>query len=329
MEAKISVIVPVYNVEKYLKRCVDSILNQIYKNLQIILVDDGSKDGSGKICDEYAKKDHRITVIHQENSGVSDARNAGLDISIGDYIGFIDSDDYVNERMYEELLKSSVEKQADIAICRYINFSGERVAIIEKSDDVKIVYTANQALENLHSSDGEVYMLIWNKLYRKELFNGLRYPSGKINEDEFVTYKVLSKANQIVMLQKALYYYYKNANSITTNNQYLLSKAAFEAFIERKHYFIERGNLKMIPLINKVYLNRAIQRYRLILESDKSKKEDLKVMHGIYKDYYKDKNNRAEGIGYKIFQYFPRTYFALVNMKKIFTHESFKLKKRI
>lgn len=210
----ISVIVPVYNVEDYIYKCVESILLQTYSNLEIVLVNDGSQDRSGEICDEFSRKDNRIIVIHKENGGLADARNAGLDKAKGDYISFIDSDDFIENDMYEKMITACELENADISVCgRFDIYDSE----IESrfSFEGKEIWTNKEAIRNL---------LTWNnidssacdKLYKKELFHKIRFPFGKYNEDIFMMVKILDQANKIVHIGKSKYYYNHRAGSITT-----------------------------------------------------------------------------------------------------------------
>lgn len=178
----ISVIVPVYNVEKYLEKCVQSIINQTYENLEIILVDDGATDNSGKICDEFAKKDSRIKVIHKENGGLSDARNFGLDIATGKYISFIDSDDFVNKRLFEILHKEIIKNDYDIAFCDYFKFFENDNVDEEISNSYKILEHTKYSILNLYYDIGhkhEKAVVAWGKLYKSKFFKDIRYPKGK------------------------------------------------------------------------------------------------------------------------------------------------------
>ena len=191
MEELVSVIVPIYKVEPYLKKCVDSIRNQTYKNLEIILVDDGSPDECPKMCDDFAKEDNRIKVIHRKNGGLSAARNSGLEIATGKYIGFVDSDDYIHSKMYEILVGRLEEKSADLAVCRVQDVFeiGEEEAL---STEEKVETMTNvEALKSIYGNWGTDMVVAWNKLYKRELFEELRYNEGKVHEDEFMIHKVL------------------------------------------------------------------------------------------------------------------------------------------
>ncbi|MEA4831273.1 MAG: glycosyltransferase [Oscillospiraceae bacterium] len=213
----ISVIVPVYKVEPYIHRCVDSIINQTYNDLEIILVDDGSPDNCGAICEEYAKLDKRIKVIHKENGGLSSARNAGLDIAQGDYIAFVDSDDYIELNMYENLFKNSNDYHADISV-------GGVIDCIDNGKEIKIVKTSDVKGINVECLDKEAaikrYLLgswsSWNKIYAKSVFDNIRFPVGKINEDENIALLLLEKCHRVVYTTKPFYHYIRRENSITT-----------------------------------------------------------------------------------------------------------------
>lgn len=219
MKDLISIIVPIYNVEDYLCRCIDSIINQTYKNLEIILVDDESPDRCGVICDEYAQKDNRIKVIHQKNKGLSGARNTGIESANGRYIAFVDSDDYIASDMYE-ILYSDIEKyNAGISICnRYYEFEdGRRVERYKQTRETK-VYSGKEAIiemNNYSSFD----MSAWDKLYRRELFDEIRFPEGKLSEDFFIMYKLLDKAQIVTFNPKHLYIYVQRNNSISRNKK--------------------------------------------------------------------------------------------------------------
>lgn len=218
MNNKISVIVPIYSVEKYLSKCIDSIINQTYTNLEIILVDDGSPDNCSIICDDYSLMDIRIKVIHKKNGGLSDARNAGLNVATGDYISFLDSDDYIHKEFYETLINLIIQYDADVAQCEFLKVYEDSKSNPNGCDfdtDEKISVLDNrEALNNLFNEYYVNTVVVWNKLYKRELFKSIRYPKGKIHEDEYTTYKVLFVTNKVVTTSKQLYYYLQRENSI-------------------------------------------------------------------------------------------------------------------
>lgn len=213
---KISIIVPIYKVEQYLSRCIDSILNQTFQEFELILVNDGSPDNCGQICETYALKDERIKVIHKENGGLSDARNAGLDICSGEYIGFIDSDDFIHPRMYERLYNVLRKSEALIAQCDFQYFKNiEEISKNAVTNEFKI-YDYKEAIAGL--IDNHLLVAnVWNKLYHKSLFGNIRFPKGKIHEDEYVTYKLFYYAKKIARVEDKLYFYYNNSNGIMKN----------------------------------------------------------------------------------------------------------------
>ena len=212
----ISVIVPVYNVEQYLPKCVDSILAQTYQNLEIILVEDGTKDRSGEICDAYAEKDPRIKVIHKENGGLSSARNAGMDVARGEYFGFVDSDDWIEPETYESLMELARKYDADL-VC------GGRYDV-DGATGERTIGLCPQKEECLSSMEmlGRVFIwdncdsAAWDKLYRRHLFDGIRYPLGMVSEDIAIFYKLMEKVNRVALCNKPLYNYFHRENSITT-----------------------------------------------------------------------------------------------------------------
>ena len=279
----ISVIVPVYKVEKYLPRCVDSIINQTYKNLEIILVDDGSPDNCGKICDEYAKKDSRIKVIHKENGGQASARNMALDIAKGEYIGFVDSDDYIKDDMYEELYFRLKNSKSDIACCGRFN-------VFEDNTENE-QFTLSEPLV----MDGETAIrrtLMWDamdsspcdKLYKRSIFESIRYPAGKINEDTAIAFKLIEKADKIIHIGKPKYYYFHHKNSTTTNrfsaknlDLFYISDKIYEELMPKYPY--------MAKSIKYFYLHNIGYLYLKIINEDMEQGfyTDLKKMQSILK----------------------------------------------
>lgn len=230
----VSVIVPVYNVESYVAKCIESIVNQTFKDLDIILVDDGSTDSSGSICDRYAEKDKRIRVIHKENGGVSSARNAGLDIAVGDYYVFIDGDDYANSQLIETLRSVITDNDADLAMCNYIHVdeSGEKVGISELRITQPQIVSSDWMLERI--SRGWTFgAIVWNKMYKSKLFEGLRYPSFNNGEDEFVSHHVMAKAEKAVIIPNVLYYYTLRQGSLTKSGFRLGNIYSIYAFVDR------------------------------------------------------------------------------------------------
>ncbi len=230
----ISVIVPVYKVEQYLDRCVESIVNQTYKNLEIILVDDGSPDNCPAMCDNWAKKDARIKVVHKQNGGLSDARNAGMSVASGEYIAFVDSDDWVGLRFIEILYKAISKYDVRLAACEVATVHD--VVNCELNCDLNIVsLDTEQAFETILYGRG-VRAVAWNKLYHRSLIEKRSFPVGKLHEDEFFTFEVLCECEKIAFTDAVLYYYYQRENSImsTISPKHL---DAIEARVKRIDYF--------------------------------------------------------------------------------------------
>ena len=248
----ISIIVPIYKVEEYLARCVDSILQQTFRDFELILVDDGSPDGCPAICDAYAAKDPRVRVVHKENGGLSDARNAGLSVAKGDFVAFIDSDDWVAPEFLQVLYERLVHEGADIVECNVVKTDGseenaaggaggagpadagarEAGAPPFSPEDV-ISCGPDAALRDL-IHDGIFHQTVWNKLYRRSVLEGILFPKGRLNEDEFWTYKVFARATVIVKIGRPLYYYFQRPGSIMGVSFSLRRLDALDAKIERQ-----------------------------------------------------------------------------------------------
>ena len=211
---KISVICIIYNVEKYLERCIESLVNQTYKNLEIILVDDDSPDNCPKICDEWAKKDNRIKVIHKKNGGVSDARNKGMEIATGEYIAFVDADDFLSKDMYKVLVDILEEKNADFSTCKDSRFYDGEEPIFTIEDQVYVFENSNDVLKNLLSKDNIILNNVWNKLYKKELFDGIEFPYGESAQDISTIYKVILRAQRVASTKSKLYAYLQRKESV-------------------------------------------------------------------------------------------------------------------
>lgn len=220
----ISIVIPVYNVKKYLRQCVDSVLNQTYNNLQVILVDDGSTDGSSDICDEYKQKDNRVKVIHQKNMGNSGARNRGIAAVEGEYVGFVDSDDWIHPRMYEHLLNIILKYEADISTIEPVEFidkvymkqlNNEETCVMSQREYAKIFFKIGTQ---------KIVYYVWSKLYKREIVqNNCFERAYSIGEDVITSYKFLLSAKKIVVSNQALYYYRQNSGMTSHfNEKYLL-----------------------------------------------------------------------------------------------------------
>ena len=209
----ISVIVPVYNVEKYLERCVKSIAAQTYKDLEILLIDDGSTDKSGEMCDAFQQTDSRIKAFHKQNGGLSDARNYGIEHSAGEFISFVDSDDYIDEKMLETLHRLITENDADLAVCSAMDvFEGKEVTQVKEIKE----FNLNKVESYKYMLRGDGIPSACNKLYKRQTVGNVRFPVGKLYEDGFFTPQILKKVEKTAVTSKPLYYYFRRADSITT-----------------------------------------------------------------------------------------------------------------
>ena len=224
----VSIIVPVYNVKSYVGECVESLCRQTYTNLEILLVDDGSTDGSGEVCDEYAGRDERIRVIHQANRGLSGARNMGLDDARGEYIAFVDSDDLVSTNYVETLYELLMKYEADIAACAYVKGTTEQLTDIREKvlslDNVKeICMPSVKLLKQWHGKYKQQETVAWNKLYCREVWNGrkkIRFPESRNHEDVLISHLVVQGAKTIVLTTEILYFYRIRKGSITLQTEY-------------------------------------------------------------------------------------------------------------
>ena len=230
----ISVIVPIYKVEPYLRECVDSILGQTHGTLEVILVDDGSPDACPAICDEYAARDARVRVIHKTNGGLSDARNVGLDVARGEWVGFVDSDDVVEPTMYEVLLSCAQKAHAQIAVCNFAEFNDGPDAEMLWTRGVKsrMELTGREAC-CLLMVDDELQNYAWNKLYAARLWEGVRFPVGQKYEDVNTTYKLVEKAERVVLIPDALYGYRLREDGIVGSRSLVGEFDCVQANLER------------------------------------------------------------------------------------------------
>ncbi len=240
----ISVIIPIYNVEPYLRRCIDSILAQTFSDFELILVDDGSADLCGAICDEYAEKDPRVHVIHQENGGASSARNAGLDWifanSCSSWISMVDGDDLIHPRFLEILHEAAVQSDAPVSTCRFASFSDHTPIDMDKAAIAATVQ--NVAFSQYYASADMWSVALWNKLYRRELFRSVRFPVGRVLDDVFVTYRVLYEAKQIAVSSSILYFYYLRDGSAMHRKYHLKYLDGLDACREQLKFFIEKDD---------------------------------------------------------------------------------------
>lgn len=285
-EAIISVIVPIYNIEKCVGKCIESIIHQTYKNLEIILVDDGSTDRSGLICDEYAGKDDRILVIHKQNEGLSDARNSGLEICKGKYVGFVDGDDWLKADMYEFLYQTLVSYNADVAVCGHYLEDDGGIYASECADGSLKVYNCREAVCAV-VIDEKIHSFAWDKLYKKELFDGIKYPAGRYVQDIFTTYKVFMKANRVVCNNQPKYYYYQRKDSIQRTRGSKLNWDQFCVYKESVEILEnEYPELRELLIIRLVSFGIAAYNSILIKEklSEKEEQQKKEILYTILKN---------------------------------------------
>ena len=232
---KISIIVPCYKVEQYLPNCIESILCQSYTNWELILVDDGSPDNCGNICDDYAVKDNRIKVVHKQNGGLSSARNAGMKIMTGDYVTFLDSDDFLHKDALHILVKHAKKHDAQIVQCNFVR--GSETVFPDWNNQEKVDVYDNHTVFTKFAAK----IIVCGKLYKRELLDGITMPEGIINEDDWTTWKIYYKAKTIVVTNRPLYYYTVNPNSIMSTAKRKPDTTYYGAYDERISFFHEKN----------------------------------------------------------------------------------------
>ena len=275
MNPLISIIIPVYNVEKYLCKCLDSVLAQTYHNIQVILVDDGSTDRCPEICDEYKEKDNRVYVIHKKNGGISETRNAGLDIVNGQYIAFVDSDDSISQYMIERLYNALKESNADISVCgvedEYEDVQKD-VLTSEFYVNKKTVISGERATEYI-LEDIVIVSHVWDKLYKTELFSGIRFPVGRRFEDMYVTHEVINRANTVVLIPDKLYTYLHRSTSISYTKMIQNCYDICGAYLLRLN-FAAKYCSQMYDVVLKQAVIGCVNLYNTIL---KTPKEEINI----------------------------------------------------
>lgn len=313
MQPLISVIIPIYNVEKYLNNCIKSVVNQSYNNLEIILVDDGSSDNCGKICDEWAIRDIRVNVIHKKNGGLSDARNVGISYAKGEYITLIDSDDYISIDYIEYLYNLLKENNADISICNpFYVYENSKEKIDDRPNEQSMV-KCMKSIEALNIMLYQNYYdtSAWGKLYKTELFKGISYPVGKLFEDLGTTYKLFLKADSIVFGNAEKYYYIQRSNSIS-NNKFNYKKLDYLYFAEEIHSYAT----KYLPQIKDAAASRCISVVGNILLQLPNHSDYLNLKKELYRNILgkrngllKNKDVRKKNKVIILISYFPFNIF--------------------
>lgn len=243
----ITIVVPIYNTEKYLKKCIDSIISQTYKNIEIILVNDGSTDNSKKICEEYEKKDDRIKLINKKNGGQGSAKNVGIDAATGNYIGFVDSDDYIDEDMFETLYNLCIKNEADISMVAFNKVIDGKVMKTIDFNGETIIFDKFNAIKEL-LLDREIKNYSWNKLFKKEIYNDVRFSENLKYEDIEITVRLFEKINRLAYKKISKYYYVQRNNSTVNSKKYsnlkdylTVTKQRYE-YLKNKDILIEKYN---------------------------------------------------------------------------------------
>lgn len=319
--AVVSVIVPVYNVRPYLRSCVDSILAQTFSDLEIILVDDGSTDGSSLICDEYARQNKCIQVIHKDNGGLGSARNAGLDAATGAYVAFVDSDDRIAPEMYQRLLCALLENDADLSICGYQKVEASNTKGVANTYPFETM-TGMQALEKLYTKDYVYFTIACNKLFKRSVFDSLRFPQGILFEDGYAAFRYYYAAQTVVCLPECYYFYLTRHGSITTSLLSIKNLDGLDAEVDSIDFLSEKGCFDLLAKAQTKYAGAVInnlKRYNL-------KQKDIRRRFGkIKKDFirlYPDmmKNQvltKKEKILLTSFAISPRLCKGIITVKKL------------
>ena len=250
---ELSIIVPIYKVEKYLDECIQSILGQTFTDLELILVDDGSPDACPQMCDAAAEQDSRVRVIHQKNGGLSAARNTGIEAARGNWLGFVDSDDFVAPDFYEKLYNAAVNADADCAVCsvQLTHEDGSRMDTPPQWKAYGGGYTGEEILKTITWQNNAPYLVAWNKLYRREVFRTLRYPVGRINEDVFVFAELFDTIKKVACVEQPLYFYRQRTGSIMQSKCTLRSLDEFWGMVECFDYFMAHGYKELLSAAEK------------------------------------------------------------------------------
>ena len=325
----ITVAVTVYNIRDYLKRSIESVIEQSYKNLEILLVDDGSVDGSGQICDDYEKKDSRIRVIHTENGGPSKARNIAIERAKGEYLAFVDGDDWIDSKMYENMYLAIKKSSAQLAICSYKQITKE--GIEDPSDEGILYFEKEEALESFIREEEEVCIqnAAWNKLFHRSLLKDLRFPVGKLYEEILFTTKLLYEAESVVYLNQAYYNYVTDRSGSIMNGG--TGKRIFTdqipLYMEKRVFLEEIGRKDLAQIHNYYFYKRLLQHYTYLEEfKPKDYKEYQKKICTILKEektlvgevLKNEFCSKKEGFKIKLFQKNPKGYLLFMKINETY-----------
>ena len=319
MKNIVSIIVPVYNVEAYLDKCLDSLVNQTYSNIEIILVDDGSTDSSSQKCDNWRKKDKRIKVVHKENGGLSDARNKGISVSTGEYICFVDSDDYIDSKYVELLYNAIMKNKTNISQCgiKYVDDAGKDMNDVGYNKDICL--SGIEMLQDVYNGHYVENVVAWNRLYKREMIDNFLFPKGRIHEDEYTTYKLLYFEKKVSIVKEKLYYYRQSNNSITRSSFKLRRLDIIDAYKEKIEFYNANDcpNLLMQNTVN-YYLYILRDLYYKVKKYFPKEKKKLEIIKSDYKECINKYKNikKVGGIKNKLFEISPTIYGLLKQFKK-------------
>lgn len=316
---KISIIVPVYNVEQYLRDCIDSILNQTFKDFELILVNDGSTDNSLEICKRYKDIDDRICIIDKKNGGLSSARNAGLDIAKGEYIGFVDSDDYIHPQMYELLYNQIIKNKADISMCEFkkvSQFNKKELSDKFILDQEVEILNNKEAVFKLGENGSVTYVVACNKLYNKSLFSNIKFKEGIIHEDEYIIHRLLYQVNKLVYIKQELYFYLQREGSIMDKRLNINSADYLLACSDRVRFFYEKDLIKLKDKWEKFYLWKFFNDYSELHKQYNGNKK-LKILRKDFAQLLKillkeKKYSLKEKVSWIVFAINPNIYYKIV-----------------
>lgn len=315
MNELITVVLPIYNVEKYLEHCINSVLSQTYENIEVILVDDGATDSCPQICDKYQKKDKRIKVVHKKNGGLSDARNEGIKHATGTYICFIDSDDFIKNTYIEKLYRIIKKNKAEIAVGNFKRVQSSDIKDELDGEAIEKTYTGKEMIENIYRK--KLYQqstVTWNKLYAIELFKNIKFPFGKLHEDEFTTYKLFYNCSKVVMTTEVLYYYRYVQTSIMNQSFKVKRLDGIEALEERLEFFKERKEEKLYHLSLIRYESVLMIHYmnckKLLENSEQFQKELYDKFKNNYKKVIKLKEcSMVDKVKFTLARLSPNIYY--------------------
>lgn len=315
----VSVIIPVYNVEKYLSCCIDSVINQTYANIEIILVNDGSTDGSGQICEVYAQKDSRIKVFHKKNGGLSDARNYGMKQATGEYFTFVDSDDKIAQNGIEILVKTLNKYHVKLVMATFSYLDNNQLIKSNSANFFEEILSVADYLDYLYTHktvDVATYITAWGKLYHRDLFADILFPVSKLHEDEFTTYKLAIKSEKIAYVNEFIYHYRKREGSIMESEYRIAYLDALEALKERVAYL---ENLGYNTDRTVYYLLHTYSYHKMMLKKyqfDEMYQKISKEYNLLFKKVYPELSIKQK-LKESFIYYFPRLVFMIKNIKKI------------